>query len=173
MLPRLSVDGNECVPRTSAGQWCLLLLVATVSGCGFQLRDGGITLPPLVDRYDVPEHPLAMAVSERLQARKPGAAAGSGIDVLFSEFEETRRARTLTAGIQAAEYELAASMRLEARRGDDVLLPARTLRVRRVYVRDPANLLGNEAQEDVISEDLRADLAAQAIRMLEALAARP
>lgn len=147
------------------------MLVATVSGCGFQLRDGGITLPPLVDSYDAPEHPLAVAVSERLQARKPAAAAG-GIEVLFSEFEETRRARTLTAGIQAAEYELAASMRLEARRGDDVLLPARTLRVRRVYVRDPANLLGNEAQEDVIREDLRSDLAAQAIRMLEALAAR-
>lgn len=148
----------------------LLFVSLLAAGCGFHLRGGG-TVAAVAASYDVPAHPIAIAVGERLGARLDATAAGGVVDVRFSNLEEGRRARTLTAGIQAAEYELWASLRLEAARGGDVVLPARTLRVRRIYVRDPANLLGNEAQEDVIREDLRADLAEQALRILETVAA--
>ena len=99
-----------------------------------------------------------------------GAAAEGAADsvlarpwrVRVSEQNEERRGRTLTRGIQVAEYELTVELAFEVLDATGTQLhPAQRLAASRVYSREQENLLTNEAEEDVLWDELRRDVAAQ------------
>ena len=80
----------------------------------------------------------------------------------MSEQNEERRGRTLTRGIQVAEYELTVELAFEVLDATGTQLhPAQRLAASRVYSREQENLLTNEAEEDVLWDELRRDVAAQ------------
>ncbi len=82
--------------------------------------------------------------------------------VRISDQNEERRGRTLTRGIQVAEYELTVALEFEVLDAAGTPLhPAQRLAASRVYSREQENLLTNEAEEDVLWDELRRDVAAQ------------
>ena len=151
---------------------------------------GSVQLPPVQLQIDRARTPLAAAVANaisnadiRVVGADPagggaagessaggGAAAEGAADsvlarpwrVRVSEQNEERRGRTLTRGIQVAEYELTVELAFEVLDATGTQLhPAQRLAASRVYSREQENLLTNEAEEDVLWDELRRDVAAQ------------
>jgi outer membrane lipopolysaccharide assembly protein LptE/RlpB len=94
------------------------------------------------------------------------AAAGSAPQwrVRVSDQQEERRSRTLTRGIQVAEYELSVALDFEVLdAAGNALHPTQRLSASRVYEREQENLLTNEAEEEVLWDELRRDVAAQLV----------
>ena len=149
-----------------------------------------VQLPPVQLQIDRARTPLAAAVANaisnadiRVVGADPagggaagessaggGAAAEGAADsvlarpwrVRVSEQNEERRGRTLTRGIQVAEYELTVELAFEVLDATGTQLhPAQRLAASRVYSREQENLLTNEAEEDVLWDELRRDVAAQ------------
>lgn len=126
------------------------------------------SLPPVELRIDRARSALGEAIDRALRSGSVAiAAAGSGatayrIDV--SDQHEERRSRTLTRGIQVAEYELIVTCDLVVTGADGTpLAPRQRLAASRVYAREQENLLTNEAEEDVLWAELRRDVAEQLV----------
>jgi LPS-assembly lipoprotein len=150
----------------------LLLLVGSLaSGCGFQLRGEPLraagALPAVQLQLDRARTPLATAVAGAMRdADIATAAAGSAPQwrVRVSDQQEERRSRTLTRGIQVAEYELSVALDFEVLdAAGNALHPTQRLSASRVYEREQENLLTNEAEEEVLWDELRRDVAAQLV----------
>ena len=142
-------------------------------------------LPAVLLQIDRARTPLAAAVVSamgsadiRLVGAGTGAGEGEGEGegvtgaastttqlpwrVRVREQHEERRGRTLTRGIQVAEYELNVALEFEVLdEGGAPVHAAQRLAASRVYSREQENLLTNEAEEDVLWDELRRDVAAQ------------
>ena len=154
--------------------------------------EGGVAtaarpLPAVQLQIDRARTPLAAAVASAISSADirvvgaasttqaaPGNAAGAPAApagdanlelpwrVRISDQNEERRGRTLTRGIQVAEYELTVALEFEVLdAGGTPLHPTQRLAASRVYSREQENLLTNEAEEDVLWDELRRDVAAQ------------
>lgn len=143
-----------------------------LSGCGFHLRGEAAraTLPPVQLQIDRARTPLAAAVAGAIRDAdidvrgEPPAGAAGIWRVRVTDQQEERRGRTLTRGIQVAEYELTVALDfvvLDAQGNE--LHPAQRVSASRVYEREQENLLTNEAEEDVLWDELRRDVAAQLV----------
>ena len=145
-----------------------------LAGCGFHLRgqDGAIGhVPPLQIELRDARAPLGRAVLAALARNGVVTTAKDAqLRVHVTQQREERRGRTLTRGIQVAEFDLNAELRFELfdAKGQQ-LVPEQRLFATRAYARDPANLLTNETTEELLWQELRADIADQ---LLAALAAR-
>ncbi len=164
------------VGRSGPGQLPLLalMLVASVlaTGCGFQLR-GGIDAPESLRAVHVSgsESELTRILEQTLSAAgvRLVDAADAPITLTLANQNETPRTRSVTAGIQAAEYELAGQVEFGLTGQDGVVLLAPTpLTVSRVFRRDPNGLLANSREEALIWREIRADLAASLLRSVSA-----
>ncbi len=152
------------------------LVCLLASGCGFQLRGEdlrqGRTLPPVQLQIDRARTPLATAVAGAIRdadiERAPVAgSAPPAWRVRIFDQEEHRRSRTLTRGIQVAEYELTVGLDFEVLdAAGQALHPTQRLSASRVYEREQENLLTNEAEEEVLLDELRRDVAAQLVAAL-------
>lgn len=149
----------------------MALCLSLLTGCGFQLRGVGADaehVQPLRLAFERADLPLARRVAEALtDAGVPTHGTAATPLARVVDISESRRGRSLTQGIQVAEYELMVQLTLyiEAADGAQILAPT-TLSAHRVYVRDTVNLLTNETEEAVLWDELRADVAQQVVRML-------
>lgn len=148
----------------------LLLLAA----CGFHLRgrDGVIAnVPPLQIELKDARAPLGRAVLTALTRNGVVTTAKDPqLRVHVTRQHEERRGRTLTRGIQVAEFDLNVELRYELFDGQgQLLVPEQRLFATRGYSRDAANLLTNESTEELLWQELRVDIAEQ---LVAALAAR-
>ena len=149
----------------------LVLLGALASGCGFQLRGEPLrtagTLPAVQLQLDRVRTPLGTAVAGAMRDADIATAAEGAEPqwrVRVSDQQEERRSRTLTRGIQVAEYELSVALDFEVLdAAGNALHPTQRLIASRVYEREQENLLTNEAEEEVLWDELRRDVAAQLV----------
>lgn len=157
-------------------RWLALISLSLLAaaGCGFHLRgqQAGIAkLPPLELELRDARAPLGRAVlSAFAQNGVTTVTKEAALRIHVTQQREERRSRTLTRGIQVAEYDLNVELRYELYDSKgQLLLPEQRLFATRVYARDPSNLLTNETTEDLLWQELRADIAQQ---LVGALAAR-
>lgn len=144
-------------------------------------------LPAVQLQIDRARTPLAAAVASAISSAdirvvgvgataQPSSASAAGAAALpageanaelpwrvrISGQNEERRGRTLTRGIQVAEYELTVALEFEVLDAAGAPVHAtQRLAASRVYSREQENLLTNEAEEDVLWDELRRDVAAQ------------
>jgi LPS-assembly lipoprotein len=169
-LPARGARRENARSRVRAGL-LLVLLGAFTSGCGFQLRGEPLraagTLPAVQLQLDRARTPLGTAVAGAMRDADIATAAEGTVPqwrVRVSDQQEERRSRTLTRGIQVAEYELSVALDFEVLdAAGNALHPTQRLSASRVYEREQENLLTNEAEEEVLWDELRRDVAAQLV----------
>lgn len=153
-----------------------VLLALALSGCGFHLRNA-LSLPsdlgPLRVVSPDPYSPLAAEVSEALDRAgavpaAPGATSGVATLLIVSE----RWASTpLSVDVEgrAQEYTLryAVIFRLNRADGSD-LVPQQVIELSRDYISVPTNSSGTEGEREILSRELRREMAASILRRVDA-----
>ena len=163
------------VPRVGMAG-CILLAVALVGGCGFQLRTWDLAGLERV-RVVGADAPVLRRELERALDQTGVTVAetrGEGdVVVRLSGERESRRTASVTGGARVAEYEmtLVVSFGIENAEGEQ-MIPTRTLRAERTYRLDVDNLVGSREEETLIVRELRADLVQRMVRSLGRAAER-
>jgi LPS-assembly lipoprotein len=150
-------------------------LVVALAGCGFHLRDR-VTLPaqfgPVrvvsVDRYS----PLAESLQQTLlRGGVQVAEAGTGgavIDILAEQWGDTPI--SVDALGRSQEFSLRYAVIFEMRRADGtVVVPRQTIELARDYVSNPVNALGTEGEREVLSREMRREMASSVLRRIDAV----
>lgn len=154
----------------------VVIVVATLSACGFHLRGtGGATLPESLATLRVtmpgrgPDHATVVAVRRALL--DAGARLTDATDVrtlvLYDERVETQVVSVSTVTAKVNEYRLryGLSFRLD---GAGETTP-QTLRLVREYTFDPTQVLAKEQEERELLREMQADAARQIVRRLARL----
>lgn len=136
-----------------------LTMLATLSGCGFQLR-GDYQLPPNLDSMA-----LRSNVSKELASQMEQRLVHSGINVvesgssyqlaLLSDKLERRTLSLFESG-QVAEYELLYQVNYQLLKDDQVLVE-RTAEVARDYQDDPNFALAKTREREMLVNEMRAE----------------
>lgn len=149
------------------------VVLATLPGCGFQLRnwdlssafasasvvaDEGVTLDEALVR--ALGHSGLEVVSE-----------GSDVVLRLSQEREERRSAAVTAAGRAAEVELALQVTFSVQdAAGKEFAPERNLRVARVQRIDVDNIVGSSEEEALLREEMRQELASRMVRSLAMVA---
>lgn len=148
-----------------------LLTAATLSGCGFTLRDG-VGLPASLDRIAVDGSDLEMVVRlERALKANGVTVADTGdrtaavLHLLRSEFR--RDVRTADADGLATSYTLLYHVVYEVRTASgDALQVDQRLRLQRMLDHDPLQQLQSEAEETLLRAEMREEIVLQILHRL-------
>lgn len=151
-----------------------MLLLATLSACGFQLRGSrpDSRLPFTTLYFDVARNtPLerdlrsAVLAQEDIKLTTDAKSAQATVRIL-SEAEE-RKILTLNAQGQVREYSLLYRLRYEVKGADDkVLLKPTELALQAFMSYSEAQALAKETEQKMIFSDLRNDAINQMIRQM-------
>lgn len=153
--------------------WIIVLLSLTISSCGFQLRDT-YQLPPSLQQFYL-DAPAVSEFAEILANRFELA----GAELLASPNQQPtplviqilddgldRRALSLSASGQVAEYELIYSVSYVLHRTDGSSLGPRTVEVYRDYQDDPNFALAKTREREVLVREMREDAARALLRQV-------
>ena len=152
----------------------VLLSLATLVGCGFQLR--GWELESSVESIHLDAQPrIRFAQPLRQALRQSGVRIeprGAEAELVLKLLDERRQRRTVavTGSARAAEYEITLGVRYEIRAGGNVLREPRWLEASRVLVVDRDNIAGTAGEQALIEAELQNDLVQQILRALDAAA---
>lgn len=145
----------------------MLILVATLSGCGFQLR-GNYQLPETLQSVSLESY-VSKELSEHMKQR----FVHSGIKVLDAE-EPTvrlisdkleRRTLSLFESGQVAEYELLYQVKYQLVQGNQLLLE-RTVEVARDYQDDPNFALAKTREREMLVDEMRAEASRRILQQI-------
>ena len=150
----------------------LLVLLAILTACGFQLR-GDLNLPPemartqlqIADEYD----PFAREL-KRLLTRSGVTLVEDDPTALLEIPTNRARREILSVGDSARVREFRVRYRVEFHLTDaagNVLQPRRTAEQSREVVFDEREILASQREEEYLEEELARTLARQVLRMLE------
>lgn len=150
-----------------------VVLAATLTGCGFQLRASNLSEMFPTARVEADASvDFAGQLGEAL--RRAGAAVVEGeADVVLklSRQRQTRRTASVTADGGLAEYELAFEVEVAVAGGDGtMLMPARVLHSERVARLARGNLLGSSDEEALLGMEMRTQICRRIVRSLAAAA---
>jgi LPS-assembly lipoprotein len=165
--------------RITAGARSALLafgLLATVSGCGFQLRGAApvsAALQPLALQCasDVPID-LCQSVRQQLTLGDVDVREAGDADYVLAigQYTQDRRASAITINAGAAEYTLRQSVSINLISRDKVPLIANTrLSANESYRYDETNVLAKQREEQTLQKQLQERLAQQIIFRLAPL----
>jgi len=153
----------------------LLLALALLSGCGFQLR-GKIALPANIGpvhiqglgEYDEVRRELVQLIRfNDIQVTGQREQAGSILRI--SDRSSDRRVLSVDGNGNVAEYELHEGARFTLLAKDGTTLvesqPVSTLNT---YLNSETEVLGKQQEEGQLRKDMQRDLAAQIMRRLQA-----
>ena len=153
---------------------CLLALVAAalVSACGFRPR-GSVDLPADLRTVYV-EAPIEIGDELAIfldaggaKETKTSAEADAVLRVQNERYEQRVVAVDATTG-KAREYELLYTLDFSIRKKDgSMLVSPEHVVVRRIYVFDPTQVLGDTNQIEQMRRDMRVDAAERIIRITE------
>ncbi|AXS82614.1 hypothetical protein D0851_05950 [Marinobacter sp. Arc7-DN-1] len=151
-------------------------LVATLAGCGFQLRGAppvSAALQPLaVDCSSAVPETLCQSVREQLELGEIELVPVARADYILrlDNFEQDRRASAITAQAAAAEYTLRHSVALEVVSADRIPVVASTrLNTSESYRYDETNVLARQREEEALRQQLNDRLAQQVLFRLAPL----
>ncbi len=161
--------------------WVMLLAVALpLSGCGFKLR-GTADLPPYLQSLYVVGPAAIVTPRERFHARLLEVLQRNGVTVTQTAEEASavlaitsvqRNDRLLALGSRTGvrEEEISTTVTITVRLTDgDTVLPPETFSTRRNLLYDEAKVLGREASERLLEDDMVEDLVNTVMRRLQAL----
>ena len=143
-----------------------IALSSALSSCGFQLRDQ-VRLPQGVQaiRVESPDRlsGLAIELKRALYANDAGAADGDKTAAKLEIISESLAREILSVNDRARVSEFVligkASARLMPATGDTPIIAAFDVAVRREYSFDEAQALGASQEEEIISAELKRELA--------------
>lgn len=153
--------------------WIILLISLTISSCGFQLRDNYqlpsslqqvyLDAPSFSEFAEVFAKRLELAGVERLSSADRQATAVV-IQILTDRLD--RRALSLSASGQVAEYELIYSVTYVLHQADGSRLAPRSVEVYRDYQDDPNFALAKTREREVLLGEMREDAARALLRQV-------
>lgn len=152
----------------------LLLLLATVSGCGFQLQ-GRQILPPVLEQVRLEPVDRQSDFTRALRATLTSSGAtlvedsAAAAQVRIVSDEVTERVLSVDARNIPTDYELTYRVRVEVRAREREMLPAEDFELARIYSFDETKLLAKEREKVVLREALARDLAGVVTRRLSTL----
>lgn len=149
-----------------------VVIVASLSACGFQLR-GNYQLPPelQVVNLQVTDNTGELARTLRRSLRSSGVVlsdSGEAPELVVSATIHQRRVLSVNAAGNAQEYELLASTAVmipETPGG--YFLPSKELEVRRDYIYESAGVLSSSDQEVQLKLEMERELARRIMRILQ------
>lgn len=154
---------------------CVLLALALVSGCGFQLR-GQTPLPAVVASpfVETDDHysPLYAALDKRLRAAGalPAADAATATAVIRLHVDDSgRELLSVTADNKPGEYEVYYVAEFSVTSGATELLARSPVRLTRDYGYDESAVLAKEHEEQSLRVALAEQIADLILRRLAAL----
>lgn len=165
---------------STAARLALIVVIAGLSACGFSLRGGDA-----LSGYDSLQLALAEPNGEfaRLLLRSLDSS-GVSTDIVAVDSASpdspllgvgaervASRPVTVNPRARAAQYEIRLSVDILLRQGDNELIPLETLSQERTYFEDIENIAGNQEEVQIITAEMRRELANQLLRRLQA--ARP
>ena len=157
--------------RPAAGLVCLLLVVATLAGCGFQMRGNqGLTVADIssLNIRSAAARDLTREVKSQLQLS--GISVSSTADYTLSLENETYMRTILSispATGKAEEFQMTLTALVSLSRTDTGgLIRNELVTVTRDYLFDEDALLGKASEEDLIRENLRTLAAGNIIRLV-------
>lgn len=148
------------------------LLLATLAGCGFQLR-GDYSLPASISpvyveaaRADIKADLGRLLQSSEVQVTKDRKQA-AGILRLRS-YRSDRRVLALDSNGKVAEFGLIEELRFDMVDAQgETLIPEQKIRAMQSYINSGEQVLGKQQEEGSLRRDMRRDLAAQMMRRLQ------
>ncbi len=154
-----------------------LAALLALGACGFALRGADAVSSNFSElRLDLqqPDGELARLLRRRLEAAGVDAeAAGPGAPVLSVGAERTSgRPVTVTPRARAAQIEIRLAVDISLTRRGETLIPLQTLALERSYYESIENITGNREEAEIITDELRRDLADRIMRRLQAAGER-
>ncbi len=154
--------------------FAIVLLVLSLAACGFQLRSN-IALPPDLGPVKVtsttPYSPLAQSVATGLRNAGAVAAAEDAKDVAALEILSERWGDlpiAIDAQGRAQEFSLRYAAVFVFRRADgSELVPQQVVELSRDYVSPPENATGTTTEREILSDELRREMAASILRRVD------
>ncbi|MDK1023158.1 MAG: LPS assembly lipoprotein LptE [Gammaproteobacteria bacterium] len=147
---------------------CILL-----TACGFQLRgtaESEFRIPAL---YLTAEHTygeLIRALERRLSSNGTELVSSRDlapwtVSLLAERF--SRRVASTTRDISVAKYELILQVHFSlAAQDGKLLIPPASLIIERLYDYDPSNLVGSDAEEELLRQEMRTDIIDRIVRRI-------
>lgn len=153
----------------------VLVVVALLAGCGFQLR-GASQLPPDVgvvyidtrDRYTVFYRQLTTTI---LQSNRRIARDSTTADAVIRILRDETGQRVLSVSARNVprEYDVFYTIRYSVLVNGDEVLPPEQLTLTRDYTYDETQVLGKALEEETLRESLAADLVGLVTRRMSSL----
>jgi LPS-assembly lipoprotein len=158
-----------------AGMCLISLLVCSMlTSCGFHLRGSAesvIRIPALHltaenvygELIYAFESTLSSSGTELVESRD---LAPWTMTILSERF--SRRVAATTRSISAAKYELILQVRFSLTAQDGkLLIPPTSLSIQRMYEYDSSNLVGSDAEEELLRQEMRREIADSIVRRME------
>lgn len=155
--------------------WILFAISLLLSSCGFQLRGTGeqaVHIPALyVVVVDNNFGKLSQSIRSALTDNGtfiPADPASAPWSLFLSSERNDRRIASSNSQVSVSKYELVmeVDLRLEAQDGT-VLIPTTQLSTERLYEYDSSNLTGSDAEEQLLRQEMRAELVGRILRRVE------
>ena len=156
--------------------WCpdflrrlaLVVLLASLAGCGFQLRGTDLAELGSVQLSGVSgDARRALVDAFAGQGITVESAASEGIRVRVEDQRSIRRPVATSASIDAAQYELRIELDYHISKGSTVIAPLTTIAAERIYAVDSLNLSGSYEEQQLLLAEMQTDLAGQIIQRIE------
>jgi LPS-assembly lipoprotein len=152
----------------------VLALTASMSGCGFHLRGMGSDQSAIdeihvsaTNAHGEMEQQLERSLTEAGVRLVDAGKAPWSLRLLTER--HTRRAVATTSDVKVAEYELRFEVGFQLTdSAGKAVIPGATVFAERIYRFDSASLVGNSAEETLLDQEMRRDVASQIIRRINA-----
>lgn len=162
---------NAFLPAT------LALLVLTLSGCGFHLRNA-LVLPeglgPVRVEAQDPYSSLADSLERGLQRAGAVTAPAGNDDVAVLRLVQERWGNTplsVDAQGRAQEFSLRYAVVFELRNAaGEILVPRQVVELSRDYVAPPTDSIGTDSEREILARELRREMGAAIMRRIDAAA---
>ncbi len=152
----------------------ILILLLSLSGCGFHLR-GAVELPPdkkviALQGIDL-NRPFARDLQlflDLVEGRLVSNPRNAGSVIVIHDIREGRRVVSLDQNGKAIEFELTFRVQYDIRTPEgEILSPLRTLNVRRIYLNTQLQVIGKSEEASVIRREMRREAARTLLRHLQ------
>lgn len=152
-----------------------LVLVLSLSACGFQLRDA-LTLPADMDPVKVVSKSRYSPLADRLEQSLTRAGATPATSAVRNpavlQIKAERWGDTplsVDSRGRAQEFSLRYAVVFEMRNGDGtVLVPQQNIELSRDYISVPTNSIGTEGEREILVREMQREMAAAILRRVDA-----
>lgn len=148
------------------------LIIALMSGCGFQLR-GTADIPPALRAMAVTstdgnsdilrELRRSLLASDVTLLESPGGA----YELVVGAEDSSERILSVNANARAGEYEITMTVPFQLRNGAATLLGPEILVVEKVYLADPNSAVAKAEERELMETEMRRELVNRILRRLQ------